>query len=142
MLLRTRLGHLKWFACVAMPHEKQEGVVFIAPADVCIMKSTSEISHEATEARMWTDEFDKSYDPNAGELPPYTGRGECYPKLTPAKMMFSKLAPKLIKRTSIKPIVAEGDTSLEEIAKGLGEPIIIGLDPMAHPKADVQNVPI
>ena len=32
-------------ACVAMPHEAQEGNVFIAPADVCIMKSTSEISH-------------------------------------------------------------------------------------------------
>ena len=62
-------------ACVAMPHEKQEGLVFIAPADVCIIKSTSEISHEATEARMWTDEFDKAYDPNAGELPLYTGRG-------------------------------------------------------------------
>ena len=87
---------------------------------------------------MWTDEFKKDYDPNCGELPPYTGRGESYPLLTPAKMIFSKLAPKLIKRTSIKPIRATGDTCLEEIAKELGEPIILGFDPMLHPtKADL-----
>ena len=85
---------------------------------------------------MWTDEFNKEYDPNCGELPPYTGRGECYPKLTPAKMIFSKLAPKLIKRTSIKPIRAEGDFSLEQLEKELGEPTVIGLDPMYHPKID------
>ena len=63
-------------SCVAMPHEKQEGNVFICPADVCVINSTHEVSHEETLARMWTDEFDKKYDPNCGEMPPYTGRGE------------------------------------------------------------------
>ena len=48
--------------------------------------------------------------------------------------MFSKLAPIFIKRTGIKPVRQESDTCLEELAKELGEPIILDLDPMAHPK--------
>ena len=120
-------------SCVAMPHAKQEGKVFICPADVCVIQSTYEVSHEETLARMWTDEFDKKYDPNCGELPPYTGRGEQIPKLTPGKFMFSKLAPVFIKRTGIKPIKEGTDTNLEELALELGPPTIIGLDPMEHP---------
>ena len=125
-------------ACVAMPHETQEGICFICPADVCIIKSNDEISHEETQARMWTDEFKKDFDPNCGELPPYTGRGEILPKLTPAKMLFSKLMPIMIKRTGIKPVRLVGDTCLEEltaeIEKMHGPPTNLGLDPMFHPQ--------
>ena len=50
--------------------------------------------------------------------------------------MFTKLAPIVIKRTSIKPIRDSGDTYLEEIAKDLGEPTILNLDLMFHPKRE------
>ena len=63
-------------ACVMMPHSAQEGKVVIVPGDICVVNSKDEVSHEETLARMWTDEMKKEKDPNVGEMPAYTGRGE------------------------------------------------------------------
>ncbi len=63
-------------ACVAIHNSGLAPNQFICPADVCIINSKqTEISHRNVEARLWMKDALKSFDPNFGEMPPFTGNG-------------------------------------------------------------------
>ena len=118
-------------SCVAIKHPVHHPPQFICPDDFCIIKSPKyEIDRNKQLCRFNTKSWDKAYDPNAYELPPFNGTQIRDPNWScnRAVWIWAK------RRFCLRHAKEKGDVDLDDIAKVAGEPTILGLDKKIHLK--------
>ena len=118
-------------ANIGFSHPAQQPVLMSVILDFCKFRCDDEqVTRDNQLARFFTESWDKDKDPDAYDLPPFSGPQIRNPGksanpavFTYAKMRFFRKNPRM-----------DGDIGIEDILKNCGDPIILGLDQSKHLK--------
>ena len=112
-------------ACVAIKHPVHHPPQFICPADVCNINSPKyEITRYNQLCRFYTRSWDRANDANAYDLPPFHGPVIRDPNWSCNRAIWTWVR----RRFCLRHAKEAGDVDLDDIAKKVGEPTILGLD--------------